>query len=183
MKKLRKLTFGQERQAEKLDDIFGLDKLQAYVRGNQLLAGAEYRVPNGKHNPVIAVVLFTQRRMMRAVQVRRNDHVGKQLFAGEGEVPMVKQHEKHANDFADHDDAGRDAEQNDAQAFHQDFEELVQHVEPQPGRDVVALIAVMDLVKAPQGLKSVAQIVPDIDCEIEQDEAEPCPRSASPIAE
>lgn len=45
-------------------------------------------------------------------------------------------------------------------------------MESKPGRNVIALVAMVDLVEPPKEFKLVSEVVPDIDGEVEQDEAQ-----------
>jgi hypothetical protein len=83
---------------------------------------------------------------------------------------MVKKHEGHSEHLADDDDLSVDADQDDANAFHDDFQKLVKNVKPQSSRDVKALVAMMNLVEPPKEFRMMAGVVPSIDGEIQQDE-------------
>lgn len=121
MQKLRQLSFGQERKAEELEDIFRLYQFETYVSRNDFLAGAKHHIPDREYNPVITIMLLPQRGMMGAMQMRRDDEIGDELFTRKGEIAMVEQHEEHSHHLADHDDACRHAKEDDAEAFDQNL--------------------------------------------------------------
>lgn len=121
MQKLRQLSFGQECKAEELEDIFRLYQFEAYVGRNDFLTGAEHHVPNREHDPVITIMLLAQRGMMGAMQVRRDDEVGDELFTRKGEIAMMEQNEEHSHHFADNDDACRHAKEDNTEAFDQNL--------------------------------------------------------------
>jgi hypothetical protein len=54
-----------------------------------------------------------------------------------------------------------------AKAFENNLEELIENMKPQAGSDVQALIAVVDLMEAPEPFEFVAKKVPELNGEIE----------------
>ena len=170
MQQPRELPLGHKDQTEKLNKIVRLNHLQSYRIGDKFLARFKHQVPDGQDDAVIAVMLLTPSRVVGATEIGRDDDVGQSFLAGERQIRMVKQHEGHSEHFADDDDLSVDADQDDTNAFHDDFQKLVKNVKPQSGRDVKALVAMMDLVEPPKDFRMMADVVPSIDGEIEQDE-------------
>ena len=109
--------------------------------------------------------------MMHAVQRRGDENLGKRLVPGESDVCVVEEHEEHSHDLADHHDFRLHAEDDRAEAFETDFHELIGDVETQAGRHIEALVAVVHLVKAPEKLVLMPEVVPEIHGEIEEHEA------------
>ncbi len=145
----RKPPLGEKGQTEQLQDIFRLDQLEADGFRRQNLSRAKDDVPDRKDDSIIAVVLAAQRRVMGAVQRRRDDEIGQNPLSGNRDVGVVEQHEEHAHNLTHHHDMRRRADDDGADAFHDDLQQLIEDVETQSGRDVKALIAVMDFVKQP----------------------------------
>ena len=95
----------------------------------------------------------------------------------------MEENKKHANELADDDDMGFNADDDHACAFENDLEQLVENMEPQPRRDVNDLVAVVDLVKAPELVGFMAKKMPSVDGEIESDEGDdPFERTVRPAA-
>ena len=80
----------------------------------------------------------------------------------------MEEHEEHAHEFANDDDMRLHADHDCAKTFKNDLEKLIEYMEPQTGRDMDALIAVVDFVKAPEICRSMAEKVPNIYAKIEQ---------------
>ena len=83
MQHLRKAPLAHKSQAEELEEILRLDELQADFLRHELFASAKQNVPDGQNDPVIAVVLAAERRMMDPVEGRRDHDVGQPFLARE----------------------------------------------------------------------------------------------------
>jgi hypothetical protein len=143
MQQPREPPLGHKGQTEKLNKIVRLNHLQSNRIGDQFLARFKHQVPDGQDDAVIAVMFLTHSRVVGAMEIGRDDDVGQPLLTGERQIRMVKKHEGHSEHLADDDDLSADADQDDANAFHDDFQKLVKNVKPQPSRDMTLAIKIL----------------------------------------
>lgn len=87
--------------------------------------------------------------MVRSVKIGRDDYVGEPLLPGNREVGMVKEYEGHADDLTNDNHAGVGPDCHDAKAFDNNFHKFIENMEAKASCDMVAFVAVMNFMKAP----------------------------------
>jgi len=166
------VIFRDQGKAEQLDEVLSQNNFKPDLFRHGFKTCSEQSIPECKNNPVVAVMFLSERRVVRSVQGGRNDPLRQLALIGELEIGMVKQDKHQLNGFHGKDNVGIDTDQDDEQALEGDLDQEVKHVEAKSRGDVVDLIAVMDLVKAPEEIIVVIQVMPGVEREIVEEKSQ-----------